>query len=133
MAHQTLIDEKKRAILDEAIADARMLLIRKLKLTTDSEEVKDPDVKFMRQWKEMVKVVLADNEERRRRQQKAQMQEEGRQQRKDEAELAERKRKREHEQDWEKTRDQRIGSWREFSKKPATGTGKKKIKMKTLG
>lgn len=133
-AYQALLDEKKRGRLDEAIADARMLLIRERKLTVDSEEVKDPDVNFMKAWKEKVKYVLADMETRRQRQLKAQMQEEGRQQRKEEEELAERKRKREHEQDWEKTRDQRIGSWREFSKKGAgAGGDKKKKKMKTLG
>ncbi|KAF2772734.1 DnaJ-domain-containing protein [Teratosphaeria nubilosa] len=135
IAYQALLDEKKRAKLDEAIADARMLLIRDRGLTTDSEEVKDPDVEFMRAWKEKVKFVLADNEARRQRQLKAQMQEEGRQQRKEEEELEARKRKREHEVDWERTRDTRINSWREFSKKPgAEGVGgKKKKKMKTLG
>ncbi|WPH04491.1 j domain-containing protein spf31 [Acrodontium crateriforme] len=134
IAHQTLLDEKKRAHLDEAIADARMLLIRELKLTIDSEEVKDPDTVFMKQWKEKVKYVLADMEARKQRQLKAQMQEEGRQQKKEEQEAAERKRKRDHEQDWEKTRDQRIGSWREFSQKKSGGDkGGKKKKMKTLG
>ena len=132
VAHQTLLDEKKRANLDEAIADARMLLIRERKLTTDSEEVKDPDVEFVKAWKGKVKIVLADMEERRRRQQKAQMQEEGRQQRREEAEIEERKRKREHEVDWEKTREQRIDSWRDFQKKGEGKAGKKK-KMKTLG
>ena len=131
-AHQLLLDEKRRNNLDEAISDARMLLIRERKLTTDSEEVKDPDVDFMKAWREKTKWVLADNEDRRRRQMKAQMQEEGRQQRKEEEEIAERKRKREHEQDWEKTRDQRIGSWRDFQKKGVEPKGKKK-KMKTLG
>ena len=132
IAYQTLLDEKKRATLDEAIADARMLLIRERKLTTDSEEVKDPDINFVKAWKEKVKFVLADMEDRRRRQMKAQMQEEGRQQRKEDEEIAERKRKREHEQDWEKTREQRIGSWRDFQKKGVGEKGKKK-KMKTLG
>ncbi len=132
IAHQTLMDEKKRAILDEAIGDARMLLMRERKLTIDSEEVKDPDVNFMKAWKEKTKWVLADNEERRRRQMKAQMQEEGRQQRKEEEEANERKRKREAEQSWEKTRDQRIDSWRDFSKKKDESKGKKK-KIKTLG
>jgi DnaJ family protein C protein 8 len=93
-AYQALLDEKKRAILDEAITDARHLLIRERKLTIDSEEVKDPDREFVRAWKEKVKVVLVDNEQRRRRQMKAQMQEEGREQRKADEELAERKRKR---------------------------------------
>ncbi|EMC91911.1 hypothetical protein BAUCODRAFT_39057 [Baudoinia panamericana UAMH 10762] len=136
IAYQSLLDAKKRERLDEAIADARELLIRDLGLTKDSEEVKDPDVVFMGKWREKVKFVLADNEARRQRQMKAQMQEEGRQQRKDEEELTERKRKREHEEQWEKTREKRIDSWREFSgKKGATTNGgvKKGKKMKTLG
>ncbi|KAI5363167.1 Putative DnaJ domain, Chaperone J-domain superfamily [Septoria linicola] len=132
-AYQALLDEKEREKLDEAIADARMLLIREKKLTVDSEEVKDPDVDFMKAWKDKVKWVLADNELRRQRQLKAQMQEEGREKAREEAELAERKRKREHEQDWEKTRDQRIGSWREFSQKKSGEKAGKKKKMKTLG
>ena len=132
-AHQLLQDEKKRANLDEAIADARMLLIRERKLTNDSEEVKDPDTEFMKAWKNKVKWVLADMEARRQRQMKAQMQEEGRQQRREEEEATERKRKRDHQQDWEKTREQRIDSWRNFQKKDKDeGKGKKK-KMKTLG
>ena len=131
-AYQALLDEKKRAILDEAIADARMLLIRERKLTVDSEEVKDPDANFVKAWKEKVKFVLADMEDRKKRQMKAQMQEEGREQRRLEEEMAERKRKREHEVDWEKTREQRIGSWRDFQQKAEAGKGKKK-KMKTLG
>jgi DnaJ family protein C protein 8 len=132
-AYQTLLDEKERALLDEAIADARMLLIRERKLTVDSEEVKDPDEDFMKAWKAKVYEVIRDNEMRRERQRRAQMQEEGRAQRKEEEELAERKRKREHEQNWEKTREQRVGSWRDFQKK-ATDEGKKgKKKLKVLG
>jgi DnaJ family protein C protein 8 len=131
-AHQALLDEKKRGILDEAIADARSLLIRERKLTIDSEEVKDPDREFMRAWKEKVKFVLADNEVRRIRQEKGAMRDEGRQQRKEEEELAEKKRKRDHAQDWEKTRDSRIGNWRDFQKKEDAKKSKKK-KMKVLG
>jgi DnaJ family protein C protein 8 len=110
-----------------------MLLIRERKLTVDSEEVKDPDEDFMKAWKAKVYEVIRDNEMRRERQRRAQMQEEGRAQRKEEEELAERKRKREHEQNWEKTREQRVGSWRDFQKK-ATDEGKKgKKKLKVLG
>lgn len=131
-AHQTLLDETKRGHLDEAIADARSLLIRERKLTKDSEEVKDPDREFMRAWKDKVKYVLADNEARRARQAQAAMRDEGRQQRKEDEELAARKRKREHEQDWEKTRESRIGNWRDFQKKEDAKKTKKK-KMKVLG
>ncbi|KAM0717454.1 hypothetical protein Q7P37_007306 [Cladosporium fusiforme] len=131
-AHQALLDETKRGILDEAIADARSLLIRERKLTKDSEEVKDPDREFMTAWKNKVKYVLADNEARRARQAQAAMRDEGRQQRKEEEELAAKKRKRDHEQDWEKTRESRIGNWRDFQKKEDAKKTKKK-KMKVLG
>ena len=46
-----------------------------------------------------------------------------REQKKADEELEARKRKREHEQDWDKTREQRIGSWRDFQK----GGEKKKL------
>ncbi|PMD62970.1 DnaJ domain-containing protein, partial [Hyaloscypha bicolor E] len=127
-AETELMDEKHRERLDEAIADARMLLIRDNKWTVDSPELKTE--KFAKDWREKTKMVLIDNEHRRRRQVKAQMQEEGREQKKADEELDARKRKREHEQDWEATREQRIGSWREFQK---GGEKKKKKKAKPIG
>lgn len=132
-AQTQLLDEKERAKLDEAIADARYLIMRDRGLTKDDEEVKDPDDDFKKAWREKTKWVIADNEFRRQRQMKAQLQEEGRQQRKDEEELTERKRKREHDQKWEASRDGRIDSWRDFQKGVKAGAPKKKAKMKTLG
>jgi DnaJ family protein C protein 8 len=132
-AQTELMDEKHRERLDEAIVDARMLLIRENKWTVDSPELKTDD--FAKKWREKAKEVLIDNEHRRRRQLKAQMQEEGREQRKQDAELEERKRKRQHEQDWESTRDERISSWRDFQKgkSSADGEKKKKKKLKPIG
>lgn len=134
-AQTALLDEKERPRLDEAIADARMLLIRENKWTVDSPELKTPE--FARDWREKTKTVLIDNELRRRKQQKAQMQEEGRQQRKEDEEIAERKRKREHEQRWEETREQRMSSWRDFQKGKGSekdpATAKKKKKLKPIG
>ena len=151
-AQTELMDEKARARLDEAIADARMLLIRERKWTVDNEELGTEE--FRRDWREKTREVLVDNELRRRRQVKAQMREEGRQQMKEEEEAQERKRKREYEQQWEQTREQRIGSWRDFQakrvaandakaeEKTSSGTAngvdvvekpKKKKKMKVLG
>ncbi|KAM3080802.1 DnaJ subfamily C member 8 [Clarireedia jacksonii] len=127
-AQMELMDEKHRERLDEAIADARMLLIREKKLTVDSEEVKSEE--FRKEWREKTKYVLIDNEQRRRRQMKAQMQEEGREQKRVEEEQEARKRKRESEVKWEETREERIGSWREFQKGPPQ---KKKKKAKPLG
>jgi len=64
---------------------------------------------------------------------KVQMQEEGKAQQKEDDEIAERKRKREHEKEWEATRDQRIGSWRDFQKKDGGDKKGKKKKVKVLG
>lgn len=133
-AQTELMDEKHRARLDEAIADARMLLIRENKWTVDSPELKEAG--FERKWRDKTREVLIDNEHRRRRQMKAQMQEEGREQKKQEQEVEERKRKRQHDQDWEATRDERISSWRTFQKGKGGGGGgpdKKKKKMKPIG
>ncbi|KAF5634396.1 uncharacterized protein FTJAE_6745 [Fusarium tjaetaba] len=130
-AQTELMDEKHRARLDEAIADARMLLIRENKWTVDSEELKTEE--FRKMWRAKARDVLIDNEHRRRRQMKAQLQEEGREQRRTDAEVEERKRKRQHEQDWEATRDERISSWRQFQKGSGGEKKKKKKKLKPIG
>ncbi|KAI0840986.1 DnaJ domain-containing protein [Hypoxylon sp. FL0890] len=131
-AQTELMDEKHRERLDEAIADARMLLIRENKWTVDSPELKTEA--FAKKWRDKTREVLIDNEMRRKRQMKAQMQEEGREQRRADQELEERKRKRQHEQDWESTRDQRIDSWRQFQKSKSGGDDKKKKKkLKPIG
>ncbi|KAK4039114.1 hypothetical protein C8A01DRAFT_47383 [Parachaetomium inaequale] len=137
-AQTELMDEKHRTTLDEAIADARMLLMRENKWTVDSPELKTDD--FALKWADKTKYVLIDNEQRRRRQAKAQMQEEGREQRRQDEELEQRRKKRQHEEDWEATRDQRISSWRQFSQKGGKsedGAGperkKKKMKLKPIG
>lgn len=137
-AQTELMDEKHRKVLDEAIADARMLLMRENKWTVDSPELKTAE--FDRKWADKTKFVLIENEQRRRRQMKAQMQEEGREQRRQEEEAEARRKKRQHEEDWEATRDQRINSWRQFSKGKSGGGGgggeepkKKKKKLKPIG
>jgi DnaJ family protein C protein 8 len=135
-AQTVLLDEKLRAELDENIADARMLLMREKKLTADDEETRGEE--FAKEWRQKVIWVIRDNEMRKQRQQKAAMREEGRAQRKEDEEIKERKRKREQDEAWEKTRDTRINSWREFAqgKKPEAADGtkkKKKKKVKALG
>ena len=126
-----MTDEKQRKHLDECIADARQLLIREKKLTVDDEEVKSDE--FLAAWRKKTIEVLIDAELRRRRQLKAQMQEEGREQAKQDAELEERKRKRDHEKDWDQTREQRIGSWRDFQKGEVKKKDGKKKKLKVIG
>ncbi|BDD62373.1 hypothetical protein MAP00_007342 [Monascus purpureus] len=131
-AHLTLMDEKARTRLDENIADARRLLIREHKYTLDSPELKTED--FKKEWRQKTVQVLLEDEARRRRQMKAQLQEEGREMRKEEEEIEARKRKREQQEAWEATRDERIGSWRDWQKKKGgEADRKKKKKMKVLG
>jgi DnaJ family protein C protein 8 len=136
-AQLALLDEKQRAYLDECIADARRLLIRENKYTVDSPELKTDE--FKEKWRKKTVEVLVDEEARRRRQLKAKMQEEGREKKKEDEELEARKRKREEDKAWEETREDRIGSWRQWQKgkkadKSAEGGGgKKKKKPKVLG
>ncbi|EMD91505.1 hypothetical protein COCC4DRAFT_57468 [Bipolaris maydis ATCC 48331] len=136
-AQTVLLDEKLRAELDENIADARMLLMREKKLTADDEETRSEE--FAKEWRQKTIWVIRENELRKQRQMKAAMREEGRAQRKEEEEAKERKRKREQDEAWEKTRDTRINSWRDFQqgKKPDAsadgGAKKKKKKVKALG
>ncbi|KAL8970422.1 MAG: hypothetical protein Q9183_001533 [Haloplaca sp. 2 TL-2023] len=135
-AQTVLLEDASRTHLDECIADARMLLMRERKLTVDSAEVKEPDAEFLAAWRKKTVEVLVDAEHRRRKQMKAQMQEEGREQRKVDEEIESRKRRREHEVKWEETREGRIGSWRDFQKGAPKAGGEakgKKKKMKVLG
>ncbi|KAI9827144.1 MAG: hypothetical protein M1832_005280 [Thelocarpon impressellum] len=130
-AQTELTDEKTRERLDEAIADARHLLMREHGWTVDSPELRAES--FKAEWREKTKFVLIENEARRRRQLKAQLQEEGREQRKADEEVEGRKRKREHDAAWEQTRDGRISSWRDFQKGAGGEKGKKKKKAKPIG
>lgn len=112
-----------------------MLLMREMKLTADDEETRGPE--FLKKWRDKTIWVIRDNEMRKQRQMKAAMREEGRQQKKDDEEAAERKRKRDHDDAWDKSREQRIGSWRDFTQgkkpEPEGGQKKKKKKVKALG
>lgn len=131
-AQLTLMDEEARTRLDDVIADARRLLIRDHKYTVDSPELKTDE--FKKEWRQKTVQVLLEDEARRRRQLKAKYQEEGREMRKEEEEIEERKRKRDQHEAWEASREERIGSWRDWQKKKGGDTEKKKRKkMKVLG
>ncbi|KAJ5674404.1 uncharacterized protein N7477_004338 [Penicillium maclennaniae] len=131
-AQTALLDEKQRTYLDECIADARRLLIREHKYNLDSPELKTEEFKV--EWRAKTIHVLLEEEARRRRQAKARLQEEGREARKEEEELEARKRKRDNDKAWEESREERIGTWRDFQKGRKPGDEKKKKKkMKVLG
>ncbi|KAI5287528.1 hypothetical protein KEM52_001552 [Ascosphaera acerosa] len=132
-AQTYLLDEGKRKYLDDIIAEARAILISEHKYTIHSEELKTEE--FRKEWRKKTVEVLVEDEARKRRQLKARLQEEGRERKKEEEEIEARKRKRDSEKAWEETREERIGSWRDFQKaaaKKKEGKAKKK-KMKVLG
>ncbi|XP_024314779.1 dnaJ homolog subfamily C member 8 [Brachypodium distachyon] len=84
------------------------------------EEQFERSDEFQKQLIIKVREILTDKEWRRRKMQMRISEEEGRL-KKDEEETKEMwKRKREHEEKWEETRDKRVSSWRDFMK-----TGKK--------
>ncbi|XP_022872226.1 J domain-containing protein spf31-like [Olea europaea var. sylvestris] len=97
----------------------------KLKSLVDEgkyEQEYERSEEFQRQLKLKVRELLTDQEWRRRKMQMRISEEEGRL-KKDEEETKEMwKRKREHEEQWEGTREQRVSSWRDFMK------GGKKVK-----
>ncbi|KAG1334690.1 putative J domain-containing protein spf31 [Cocos nucifera] len=75
---------------------------------------------FQQQLKMKVHEILTQQEWRRRKMQMRISEEEGRLKKEEEETKEMWKRKREHEEQWEETRDQRVSSWRDFMK-----TGKK--------
>lgn len=111
-----------------------MLVMREKGISKDDVVAIQDDEDFKKEWREKTKWVLIEEGKRRERMMKAQLREEGRAQRKEEEEMKERKRKRDHDDAWDKTREQRIGSWREFQGGTKKEGGKKmKKKVKTLG
>lgn len=144
-----LLDTAQRQHLDESIADARTLLLRERKLTVDSAETRllNEEGEMKDAWRRKTVEVLVEAEARRRKQLRAKLQEEGREMKKAEEEIEGRKRRREHEAEWEATREGRIGSWRDWKKGASKcgveskgkegddkeAPGKKKKKLKVLG
>jgi len=89
----------------------------------------DPELKHLRpafkvQLREKSKELLIEEEVRRRTAIKMNLANEGLEARKKEEEVASKKRKAEEDRAWEDGREQRVGSWRNFS------NGKKKKKTK---
>ncbi|XP_074584547.1 J domain-containing protein spf31-like [Curcuma longa] len=134
-AQQLLLDPPEREYLLSQIGTAKqeLKLKRKKELKRDnaskikamvdegkSEQQYEQSEEFKQQLKLKVREVLTEQEWRRRKMAMRISEEEGRL-KKDEEETKEMwKRKREHEEQWEETRDRRVSSWRDFMK-----TGKK--------
>ncbi|MCL7031694.1 hypothetical protein MKW94_008693 [Papaver nudicaule] len=134
-AQQLLLDPEEREYLLSQINSAKeeLRVKRKKQLKKDNaskiksqvdegkyEQQYEQSEEFQQQLKLKVRELLTEQEWRRRKMQMRISEEEGRL-KKDEEETKEMwKRKREHEEQWEGTREKRVSSWRDFMK-----TGKK--------
>lgn len=127
-AEEELQDDKRRELLDQAFTDARRLLIRDKKWSYDDDRLKSHE--FLAEWRDKTKEVLIENEIRKRQVQKIMLEQEGRQKRKLDEALEERRLKKERDQAWEDTRDDRVKNWRDYRKKSSK---KKKPSKKVLG
>ncbi|KAK8942276.1 hypothetical protein KSP40_PGU015930 [Platanthera guangdongensis] len=140
-AQQLLLDPQEREYILSQVNNAReeLRIKRKKELRKDSaskikslvdegkfEHQYEQSKEVQQQLKLKVREILTEQEWRRRKMQMRISEEEGRL-KKDEEETKEMwKRKREHEEQWEGTREQRVSSWRDFMK------GGKKVKKGEL-
>jgi len=132
-AESDLSDTTKREDLDAIITQARTMQLKHLSLPSSTPD-NDPQLKGLQpSWKDRVrsecKNLLIEEEVRRRKAIKMNLANEGLEAKKKEEEVATRKRKAEEDKTWEETREQRVDSWRDFSK----GKKKKKTKIQVLG
>ncbi|EPQ54218.1 DnaJ-domain-containing protein [Gloeophyllum trabeum ATCC 11539] len=127
-AESDLSDAKVREELDAVIKQARLLVLKSHGLpsatTDDDPKLKDLQPPFKVQLREKSKDLLIEEEVRRRKAIKMNLANEGLEARKKEEEVISKKRKVEEEKAWEDGREQRVGSWRNFS------NAKKKKKTK---
>ncbi|KAJ6513138.1 DnaJ domain-containing protein [Mycena sanguinolenta] len=133
-AESELSDEAKRENMDAIIAQARSLILKSLSLPLTTPNT-DPalrrlDPSFKVRMRAQVKELLIDEELRRRKAIKMNLANEGLEARMKEAEVVGKKRKAEDDKVWEDNREQRVDSWRTFSK---DSKKKKKTKVTLLG
>ncbi|KAF8071837.1 hypothetical protein FPV67DRAFT_1412529 [Lyophyllum atratum] len=133
-AESELSDKEKREDLDAVINQARSLVLKALNLPTSTPDT-DPQLKgieppFKVRVRLQSKELLIDEEVRRRKAIKMNLANEGLEARKKDEEVAAKKRKVQEDKQWEDTREQRVDSWRSFSKDTRK---KKKAKVAILG
>ncbi|KAJ7274289.1 DnaJ-domain-containing protein [Mycena haematopus] len=133
-AESELSDEAKRENIDAIIAQSRSLILKSLSLppTTPSTDpaLRRLDPSFKVRMRAQIKELLIEEELRRRKAIKMNLANEGLEARMKDEEVAGKKRKAESDKVWEDTREQRVDSWRSFSK---DSKKKKKTKVTLLG
>ncbi|XP_021892657.1 dnaJ homolog subfamily C member 8 [Carica papaya] len=130
-AQQLLLDQQERDYLLSQVNAAKEELrakrkkqlkkdaASKLKSLVDEgkyEQQYEQSEEFQQEVKKKVQELLTEQEWRRRKMQMRISEEEGRLKRDEEEQKEMWKRKREHEEQWEGTREQRVSSWRDFMK-----------------
>ncbi|KAG8855146.1 hypothetical protein FRB96_007184 [Tulasnella sp. 330] len=132
-AESDLSDQSKREELDSVYIQARALVLKSLTLplTVDDDDSRLTALQpgFQERLQQQTKELLIDEEVRRRKAMKMNLANEGLEAKKKEEEANKRKRKVEEDKQWEETREQRVGSWRNFQ----SGNKKKKTKANVLG
>ncbi|KAH7097357.1 chaperone regulator [Auriculariales sp. MPI-PUGE-AT-0066] len=135
-AEQELSDENKRGELDSLITRARSDLLKSHGIPTtvqkDDLRVISLVPPFKQQLRAKVKEMLIEEEVRRRKAIKNNLANEGFEAQKKEVEVQTRKRKAEDDKAWEEGREQRVGSWRNFSTGGGPATKKKKVAKKNV-
>ncbi|KAF5382008.1 hypothetical protein D9615_004447 [Tricholomella constricta] len=133
-AESELSDKDKREDLDAVITQARSLVLKALNLPLSTPDT-DPALRgleppFKVRLRLQSKELLIDEEVRRRKAIKMNLANEGLEARKKDEEVAAKKRKAQEDKQWEDNREQRVDSWRSFSKDTRK---KKKAKVALLG
>ncbi|KAG6910855.1 hypothetical protein DXG01_007171 [Tephrocybe rancida] len=133
-AESELSDKDKREDLDAVINQARSMILKALNLPLSTPDT-DPQLKGLEppykvRLRLQSKELLIDEEVRRRKAIKMNLANEGLEARKKDEEVAAKKRKVQEDKQWEDNREQRVDSWRSFSKDTRK---KKKAKVALLG
>ncbi|EIN09736.1 DnaJ-domain-containing protein [Punctularia strigosozonata HHB-11173 SS5] len=132
-AESELSEPKKREELDAVISQARSVLLKSHGIPTtvadDDHRILALKPPFKEQLRAKSKELLIEEELRRRKAVKMNLANEGLEARKKEEEINAKKRKAEEDAAWEATREERVGSWRNFEK---AKTKKKKTKGPAL-
>ena len=143
-AQKELLNEEKRKQLDYGLGVAKETVLKEWRKAAKNDAATklaavldesgragvqagwEKSVEFQQQWKMKARDVLAKLEWRRRKMVKRVKEEEARVEEEFVKDKEEGKRKREEEKAWEKSREQRVGSWRDF----VANKGQKKAKKK---
>ncbi|KAL1405161.1 DnaJ subfamily C member 8 [Vanrija albida] len=140
-AEGQLLDKSKREEIDGIMTYARTLVLKSVLGTGYSLGVTNDDIRlvnlkppFEAQIRTQAKELFVEDELSKRRRTKLAHANEGEERARQEAEVANRKRKKEDQAKWEENREERVGNWRNFRSVTEVKKAKKaKKNMNVLG